>query len=185
MSSINDRVVRLTSALSRISSSCFMVLDHIVCLHKLGLLPANLIDPASWDRTSAKFWLYSIILGIIRDVYEINRIHNEYQMRWKQKKGRRSVTYGMEDSKSSGGIGGTSHFTVQCVMRARVASKYITDHADVAIDTLKNSCDLFIPLNALGVVKLSPGTIGFLGVISTIASAIPQINPMVKMVPAS
>jgi len=178
MSTINDRVIRITSALSRISSSCFMLLDHVVCLHKLGLIPKNSIDPGGWDKTSTKFWLYSIILGLIRDFYEIQKVYKDYQRRTRQKKGR-----GYYDDPYEGPVVGS--LPLKCVIHAKIISKYVTNHADIAIDTLKNSCDLFIPLNTLGFVKLSPGSIGLLGVISTIASTIPQFNPMCKLVPAT
>lgn len=56
-------------------------------------------------------------------------------------------------------------------------------HRDIVIDTLKNSCDILIPLAALGYVKLSPGMVGMLGVISSVAGIITIVNPMFKLCP--
>jgi len=188
-----------------------MLIDHMVCLDKLGVLPPQLINAAKWDKTSTRFWLYSIILGLIRDFYEIQRIYRE---EFQQVKNRRitksSVSSASSASRNHNAAGGDTRLPeqshhhhnfqkrvimsglgcgnvkiVECLEQARVFSRCVRDHGDVAVDTLKNFCDLFLPLNSLGFVNLSPAMIGLLGVISTIASALPQINPMIKMVPAT
>lgn len=60
----------------------------------------------------------------------------------------------------------------------------VQPHRDVVIDTVKNSCDLFIPLTALGYTKLSPSTIGLLGVISSVAGILALIDNRNKLSPA-
>lgn len=55
---------------------------------------------------------------------------------------------------------------------------------DLMVDTIKNCCDIFIPLSALGHVKLSPGTIGLLGVVSSIAGLVALIDPACKLTPS-
>lgn len=57
-------------------------------------------------------------------------------------------------------------------------------HRAVYVDTLKNVCDLFIPLTALGYTKLNPRTIGLLGVASSMAGLIVMLQPSVKLLPA-
>lgn len=195
MSSVNDQLIRITSTLSRIASSCFMAIDHLVCLYKLGLLPKNSIDAGAWDKTSTRFWLYSIIMGIVRDVYEISKVYKEACQVQKRKitKGHHhhhsrnsAPAKATEDLLTLKGLPPNLNPTVRhCIVSARVAANCVTHHADITIDFVKNLCDLCIPLTVLGYIKMSPGTLGILGVISTIASAVPQINPMVKMVPAT
>lgn len=202
MTSVSDPVIRTCCVLSRISSSCFMIIDHIVCLDKLGVLPPHLIDASKWDRTSTRFWLYSITLGLVRDFYEISRIYKEefqhFPRRSTLKKGskssssaHRSTSHSQSSQTSRSklsscyGIVTKNPSVVEYVEQCRILGHCVRDHADVAVDTLKNLCDLLLPLNALGFVKLTPVTTGLLGIISTIASALPQINPMIKMVPAT
>lgn len=57
------------------------------------------------------------------------------------------------------------------------------NHPEVVTDTIKNSCDFFIPLTALGHVKLSPGTIGLLGAISSLAGLLVVMDPKKKLLP--
>lgn len=193
MSSVNDTVIRLTSTLSRIASSCFMAIDHIVCLHKLGLIPAKSLDAAAWDKTSTRFWLYSIVMGLVRDIYEIMKVYKEAcQIRKRKITGHnhRHNKHSPDETASKHsihikGLPATLNPAVgQCIISAKIATKCLSQHADITIDFIKNICDLCIPLTVLGYIKMSPGKIGLLGIVSTIASAIPQIDPMLKMVPA-
>ena len=174
-----------------------MFLDHVVCLDKLGLLPQKMIDAPKWDLLSTKFWLYSILLGLIRDVYDIMRIYKEeFRVKFRSVRANKEkfIVEGTSAqiagtsatvSKFSYKVHSNSNSLVRYLDQAKALSRCIHDHADVAVDTIKNLLDIFIPLNSLGFVKLSPGTIGALGAVSTIVSAVPQLNPMVKMVPSS
>lgn len=198
-------------------------MDHIVCLDKLKLLSGRWkIDASKWDRWSTKFWLYSILLGLVRDGYEVFKIYCEEMQRKKirnTRKSNRSVgtanannsagdmpernierfdescpasrcaVMEMEVEKSTREIRQRFNLTLQQIVlkyfaRLHEITKWLLAHSDITIDTTKNLCDLPISLNSLGMIRLKPTTIGYLGVIGTCLSALPQINPMLKMVPA-
>lgn len=61
---------------------------------------------------------------------------------------------------------------------------YLKHHKEVMMDTVKNGCDLFIPLTALGVTKCTPGTIGLLGIISSLIGLYTIIDPLYKLSPS-
>lgn len=65
----------------------------------------------------------------------------------------------------------------------RVLSR-LKDHREVIMDTVKNGCDIFIPLTALGVTKCTPGTIGLLGIISSLIGLYTIIDPLYKLSPS-
>jgi peroxin-11B len=54
----------------------------------------------------------------------------------------------------------------------------------VVVDTVKNGCDVMIPLTALGYMRLSPGTVGLLGVVSSVAAIISLVDPLARLTPA-
>lgn len=54
----------------------------------------------------------------------------------------------------------------------------------VMVDTVKNACDFFIPLTALGHIHLSPSIIGTLGVISSLAGLVVLLEPSYKLTPS-
>lgn len=57
-------------------------------------------------------------------------------------------------------------------------------HQAVIVDTIKNVCDVFIPLSSLGYSKLSPKYQGALGVISSMAGLFEILYPAAKLLPA-
>ena len=53
---------------------------------------------------------------------------------------------------------------------------------DLVFDTLKNACDLSLPLKALGYLpNANPALIAFLGTMSSIFGIFPLVNPEYKM----
>ena len=60
----------------------------------------------------------------------------------------------------------------------------LKERTDIVTDTIKNACDIFIPLTALGYTKLSPGAVGLLGVISSLVGIYALVEPSAKLVPS-
>uniref|UniRef100_A0AAG5DSV3 Peroxisomal membrane protein 11B n=1 Tax=Anopheles atroparvus TaxID=41427 RepID=A0AAG5DSV3_ANOAO len=54
------------------------------------------------------------------------------------------------------------------------------ENKPLLVDTVKNVCDVFIPLNGLGYVAVSNQTIGMLGAISSIMGLLPLLYPRLK-----
>lgn len=100
-------------------------------------------------------------MNLVRDFYEIKRIMDQHNFCL-----RPTAAKALGEQVSS----------VACV--------FLNEHKDVLWDTVKNGCDVWIPLTALGYTKLQPGTIGMLGTISSIAGIISLISPYAKLLPA-
>lgn len=64
------------------------------------------------------------------------------------------------------------------------ATVCVHSHQAVLVDTVKNICDVFIPLSALGYTKLSPKYQGILGVISSVVGLFEILQPTAKLLPA-
>lgn len=53
----------------------------------------------------------------------------------------------------------------------------------VALDTVKNVCDLFIPLDRLGIYQSNAGVVGFCGLISSLIGIITLTQPKLRIKP--
>lgn len=160
---LNDRFLKVVITLSRIYQSLFLLFDHFVCLADIGLIR---IQRQKYVDYSNKFWLGSIILGLLRDAYEINSaIESDFSV-YKKKGSLSHSTKSKRDFKWSDFI------------------KVLRDHDDVFWDTIKNVSDIWIPLTSLGHINLSSGAIGVLGIISSVAGLMPLINPQLKLLPS-
>ncbi|CAH1640368.1 unnamed protein product [Spodoptera littoralis] len=161
---IEDPILRVTLTVSKLAHALFLYSDHIVWLTKSGFLKT---DSEKWNRTANKFWLISIIANLARDFYEIVHLMDLHRTSF---------------LKPSELLNSTMKYDVNGSIKYMYM--LMTCHKDVFIDTLKNSCDMFIPLTALGVTKLSPSTVGVLGAISSLAALVTIVKPITKLVPA-
>jgi peroxin-11B len=166
---LTDAWLAFTLTVSKVCSSIFLLTDHIIWLARSGLVKD--VDTAKWTQRSNKYWVISLVMNITRDVYEINRVVASF----------------------------SSYKTLsQCIASSVVSIRstkdvslcfaslfdFIVTYKHLSIDTVKNCCDLFIPLTSMGYTKLSPRAIGLLGMISSIAGLIVILNPKCKLTPS-
>ncbi|XP_050499040.1 peroxisomal membrane protein 11B [Diabrotica virgifera virgifera] len=155
----DEATIRYTVILSKIANSLFLLADHILWL---GRADVCTVDTERWSRLSNKYWLYSITMNLVRDFYEISNI---------LKSNKDSILQNKFSSKE--------------MLHILLRSFYIlSNHQDVMIDTIKNGCDFFIPFTSLGHTKLSPGIIGLLGAVSSIAGLLVLLQPSKKLIPS-
>lgn len=165
-----DVIVRVTCTLSKIANALFLLADHMLWIGRAGLVNIN-ID--KWNKVANKYWLYSITMNLVRDVYEIWQIL--------EKEGRRLSLPSGNDLRRVYLAGDRARKSLPLSVRA---ATFIQDHKDVVVDTVKNGCDLMIPLTSLGYVRLSPGAVGLLGVVSSLAAIVSLVDPLARLTPA-
>jgi len=127
-----DLVIRLTVTLSRISSGMFLFGDHLIWLHNAALIDVNL---PKWSQFSNKCWLYSIILNLTRNIYELQRILDCYKL----------TTH----------IKTIPQISLQGVVEAYypILNYMLKEHKNALLDLVKNMTDVILPLSALGTHK--------------------------------
>lgn len=162
-----DLVLRVTLTLSRIYQFFFLLVDHIIWVGRVGLYDIN---KEKWSSYSNRFWVGSILLNLLRDVYEILRIT--------QKK-----VFGQKLEPCYYKNFPVIRTVYDCIPVTRPVVQFAEAHRDVFWDCVKNFCDLWIPLTNLGHTRLSPGTVGLLGSVSSFAGLIAVLDPLAKLVP--
>lgn len=78
---IKDFILQTCLTLARISSACFLFLDHILWLHRVKAIHID-IKPIS--KICNQFWLLSMVINLMRNAYDWHRIyqhHNQQRMR--------------------------------------------------------------------------------------------------------
>ncbi|XP_064114128.1 peroxisomal membrane protein 11B-like [Macrobrachium nipponense] len=162
-----DACLRVILTMSRIYQSLFLLMDHIIWIGRAGLFDIN---KEKWAKYANRFWLGSIILNLIRDFYEIMLIiqksatcKNPLPCAYKKYPVVRTV--------------------YDCIPATRPLVLFVEEHRDVFWDSLKNFCDIWIPLTGLGHTNFSPGMIGFLGSVSSFAGLIAVLDPLAKLAP--
>ncbi|ETN67349.1 hypothetical protein AND_000850 [Anopheles darlingi] len=145
--------------LKRLSNQLFIVLGKVssglflLADHVVWLSRSGIsknVNTAQWLARSNRFWLISIVMNLCRDLQELSHLFIYFV------------------SKSN------------LLDLLQTLSVVLKEHKSLVVDTVKNVCDVFIPLNGLGYVKMSNQTIGILGAISSVMGLLPLIYPRLK-----
>lgn len=155
MTKYPELIVRITLTMAKIANALYLLADHLIWIGRMGILR---VDLEKWNRIANRYWLVSIIMNLTRDIYEIVK------------------TFGRECS--------LERLTRHGTFKRQQISCYLKNHKEVMVDTVKNGCDVFIPLTALGYTKFTPGTVGLLGVISSLIGLYTILNPSYKIYPS-
>lgn len=151
----HDNILKVLIICRRATLALYYIIDHITWAARLGLYRAT---PKDWSKFQAKFWAIALVFGLLRNLYEIlNLIFVPIKKH-----------DGGEESNSQG---------------SSVTSRLMT-RPQLFLDTVKNSADFLLPFNVMGVIELNVGLAGLLGLISSIAGAIPVWNPNMKLKPS-
>lgn len=74
---IKDTVFQITISLSRVASSIYLLLDHLVLLKRLNFMYKK--NEKSYVNLSQRFLLFALTMNLTRDLYEINNFVNSYK----------------------------------------------------------------------------------------------------------
>lgn len=120
-------------------------------------------DPSSDCCVSlCRYYLFVLILNLTRDVYELHLLVEREE---------RSLT-----SKSSSP-------SSQLGRRVRLVAAVLRSNPPLLLDLLKNSCDIFIPLERLGLYPTGRGFVGACGLASSVLSIVTLVHPWLKLKP--
>lgn len=154
----HDPITRLTLSTSKLSLSFQMFADHVLCLNQLGFLR---VDKEIWVERANKFWLYSAISNLLRDVYELICIIQLQRSRTKDN---------LESQLRNFAIGTPLIW----------ARKY----PKLSCDLIKNCCDFWIPYTAVNKIELHPILIAMLGITSTTMGILQIYNEDCRITPS-
>ena len=140
---LTNPVLRLLVTLTRISRGLYLLIDHVIWASRMKLIS---IDDQFWGRLSNRFWLVSIFLSLMRDMYEF-LVAVRLQIN-------RSNQYSLPSSKQ--------------VSFSTLLGTVCTTNPALMIDILKNISDLWIPASRLD-LYIPGGIVGLMGVVSSIA----------------
>ncbi|XP_067878733.1 peroxisomal membrane protein 11B [Heterodontus francisci] len=167
---LSDLVLRFCVTISQLNRAMYFGCDNLLWAGKVGLAPT--LDQEKWSQRSFRYYLFALLMNLSRDVYEVG-VLAEREARSRGKSSAAEV---------SGGTGAAA-----LVGRARAGlgllCQVLRGNPPLLLDILKNCCDLFIPLDRLGLLKTSPGVVSFCGLSSSVLSILTISQPWLKLKP--
>lgn len=147
---LQNPLLRFLITVTKLNRGFYLLIDHLVWASRMNLVT---IKNQYWSRLANQCWLVALILGLLRDLYELFKAWSsarEYQ------------TYG------------------QSVTTKEVCS-VLQNNPAICVDLVKNGGDLFIPLSRLDLIYLPGGVVGLLGVVSSLAGLLATYNERLKL----
>lgn len=160
---LKDTVLRLCLTLSHLNRAMYFACDNLLWAGKTGLMPK--LDQSKWSQRSFRYYLFALILNLVRDVYELRLL--------------------VECESRSRGTKGEESHTTPCGVSSQLQLLVSVLHHNppLLLDLVKNSCDLFVPLDRLGIYSTGPGWVGACGLTSSLLSILTIIHPWLKLKP--
>uniref|UniRef100_F6YQC4 Peroxisomal biogenesis factor 11 beta n=1 Tax=Xenopus tropicalis TaxID=8364 RepID=F6YQC4_XENTR len=170
---LSDLVLRFCITVSHLNRAMYFACDNILWAGKCGLSPK--VDQNKWSERSFRYYLFSLLMNLSRDLYEL-KLLMEAETRGKNPSAKLS--------EENGGVSrGPSSPRHPVAPQIRLLIRIFRNNPPLLLDLLKNTCDLFIPLDKLGLYKTNPGFVGFCGLTSSILSILTLVHPWLKLKP--
>ncbi|XP_055750209.1 peroxisomal membrane protein 11B-like [Salvelinus fontinalis] len=187
---LSDSVLRLCLTVAHLNKAMYFACDNVLWAGKAGLLPK--LDQDKWSQRSFRYYLFALILNLTRDAYEI-RLLMEREAR--SSHGGSNATWTSSPSPENGDLShphpSSSSFPVAILplLSERFGRQFhllgtvLRSNPPLLLDLLKNACDVFIPLDRLGIYPTGQGFVGACGLASSILSILTIVHPWLKLKP--
>ncbi|XP_037307143.1 peroxisomal membrane protein 11A isoform X1 [Pungitius pungitius] len=168
---LSDRVLSLCLTAANLNRALYFLLDNVLWARSVGLIRD--INKERWSLNSSRCYFLSLVMSLTRDVYVVLQLMAQ---RAKDKQFRQKME---------------AHLSESCEVAEAVVPhldaflflllESLKSHPAVALDMLKNACDLFIPLDRLGIYKSNPGVVGFCGLMSSVIGIVTLLEPKLTL----
>ncbi|XP_072291606.1 peroxisomal membrane protein 11A [Eucyclogobius newberryi] len=170
---ITDPVLCLSLTAANLSRACYFVCDNLLWLQNVGLVRG--VDKERWGLHASRCYFFSLIMNLIRDSYVIGQLMVQ---RARDKEFQREM-----DARLSESAEVAEAVVPQLDALVFILLKIVKSNPAVALDALKNICDLFIPMDRLGIYQSNAGVVGFCGLMSSVIGIVTLVQPNLKIKP--
>ncbi|XP_028819963.1 peroxisomal membrane protein 11B [Denticeps clupeoides] len=185
---LSDSVLRLCITVAHLNRAMYFACDNMLWAGKMGLLPR--LDQNKWSLRSFRYYLFALILNLARDAYEIRMLMERESRSASLSKGSlsSSPTTLSPLSPENGDLcpsPSTSlpQVTVHVRKQLHLLAFVLRNNPPLLLDLLKNLCDVFIPLDRLGLYPTGNGWVGACGLASSVLSILTILHPWLKLKP--
>lgn len=186
---LSDSVLRLCLTISHLNRAMYFACDNVLWTGKTGLI--SKLDQHKWSQRSFRYYLFALILNLTRDVYELCLLM-ESEARYRTAKSSSSLcpsSTSPADQLSSPSSPASPTTVALPVIgnwlrrQLHLVATVLYSNPPLLLDLLKNSCDIFIPLDRLGIYQTGPGFVGACGLASSVLAILTMVHPWLKLKP--
>lgn len=170
---LSDPVLRLCLTVANLNRALYFICDNVLWARHIGLVQG--INNDCWNLNANRYYFLSLVMNLTRDVYVMAQLMVQ---RCRERQFQQKVNQHLSDSPD-----------VACVIIPQLDAflflfiESLRSQPAVALDTLKNVCDLFIPLEKLGIYQTNAGVVGMCGLVSSLIGLLTVLKPDLKIKP--
>ncbi|KAM9807853.1 peroxisomal membrane protein 11A [Neosynchiropus ocellatus] len=166
-----DRVLSLCLTAANVNRALYFLCDNALWAQNVRLI--SHIDKERWSLNASRFYLVSLVMNLTTDLYFIVQLMTQ---KARDKHFRRKMESHLSECPEVAEVVVPRLDAFLFLLLASLRSD-----PTVALDTLKNICDLFIPLDKLGIYKSNAGVVGFCGLVSSLIGLLTVLHPKLKI----
>ncbi|XP_044048055.1 peroxisomal membrane protein 11A isoform X1 [Siniperca chuatsi] len=170
---LSDRVLCLCLTAANINRALYFICDNVLWARSVGLIRD--IEKEHWSLNASRCYFISLVMSLTRDVYVVIQLMVQ---RARDKHFRQKMDLHLNENPEV-----AEAVIPQLDAFLFLLLESLKSHPAVALDTLKNICDLFIPLDRLGIYQSNAGVVGFCGLISSLIGIVTLAQPKLRIKP--
>lgn len=170
---LTDPVLRFCLTTANLNRALYFICDNVLWARSISLIRD--VDKERWSRSATRYYFFSLVMNLVQDTYMIARL-----MLQKTRDGRyqQKVDHHLSESQDAAPV-----IIPQLDAFLFLLIESLRSHPGLVLDVLKNACDLFIPLDKLGVYRTNEGVIGLCGLVSSLLGILLVLKPGLKNKP--
>ncbi|XP_065596231.1 peroxisomal membrane protein 11B [Cyrtonyx montezumae] len=172
---LSDTVLRFCVTLSHLNRAMYFACDNVLWAGRVGLAPG--VDQEKWGQRSFRYYLFALVVNLSRDAYEI-RVLMEREESGKRGRGTAARAEAEGPQRT-----GPQRLWLRLRLQLRLLLRVLRGNPPLLLDVLRNACDLFIPLDKLGLYRSGPAFVGLCGLVSSVLSVLTVVHPWLKLKP--
>ncbi|XP_029378109.1 peroxisomal membrane protein 11A isoform X1 [Echeneis naucrates] len=170
---LSDRVLSLCLTVANVNRALYFICDNALWVKSVGL--SQSINKERWSLNAYRFYFLSLVMNLTRDIYVVVQLMRQSA---KDKNFRQKMDRHLSESPEV-----AEAVVPQLDAFVFLLFESLKSNPAVALDTLKNICDLFIPLDRLSIYPSNAGVVGFCGLISSLIGIVTLAQPKLRMKP--
>ncbi|KAM6395126.1 peroxisomal membrane protein 11B [Rhynochetos jubatus] len=170
---LSDTVLRFCVTLGHLNRAMYFACDNVLWAGKAGLVPR--LDQEKWSHRAFRYYLFALVVNLSRDAYEIRILMD------REASGKRARSG--ENGRPLRADNGLQRLGLRLQIQLRLLIQVLRNNPPLLLDVVKNACDLFIPLDKLGLYRTNPGFVGLCGLASSVLSILTILHPWLKLKP--
>lgn len=170
---LSDRVLCLCLTAANINRTLYFICDNVLWAQSVGLI--RNIDKERWSLNSSRWYFFSLVMNLTRDVYVLIQLMAQ---RARERHFKQKMDQHLSENPEVAEV-----VIPQLDAFLFLLLETLKSHPAVGLDTLKNVCDLFIPLDKLGIYHSNAGVVGFCGLISSLIGIVTLTHPTLRIKP--